>query len=133
MASTLNVATCYRSLLNNHLKVVAMPAPPHFMFYCNGSSMTKLIEDDTNVHKCNMTYGGAMWNFLELVKAATNVTFFIHFFDPLESGGTCYSKDNCTGMISMVNQRVVDFSVGIHMNDIFMSYITETTSEKIYL
>ena len=126
MASTLNVATCYGSLLNKHLKVVAMPAPRFFMIYCNGSSMTKLIskdKDDSNLHKCNMTYGGAMWNFLELVKSATNVTLSIQFFDPLESGGTgtCYDKDNCTGMIGMVNQRVVDFSIGIQIRYISMS------------
>ena len=58
------------------------------------------------------TYGGALWDFLMLVKNTRNVTFSI-LRAPHKSWGVCHGKDNCTGMIGMVNRREVDFAIGM--------------------
>ena len=86
------------SLMNKHLTVAAEHWSPFFT-----------IEGDTD----NQTYGGALWDLLKLIKVARNVTFSI-VRPPKEEWGVCHDKNNCTGMIGMVNRKEVDFALGIN-------------------
>ena len=96
------------ALQNKHLKVAAFPWTPFFILYCNENMI--LWADDCP-HKDNITYDGVLWEFLNMVKLARNVTFSI--MNPRTSTwGHCRAKNNCTGMIGMVNRREVDFALG---------------------
>ena len=61
-----------------------------------------------------MTYGGALWELLKLIQHAQNVTFSI-LRAPDHEWGVCYAKDNCTGMIGVINRKEADFAIGIFM------------------
>ena len=61
--------------------------------------------------KGNMSYGGALWELLTMVERVRNVTFSI-IRHPNPTWGLCYDKNNCTGMIGMVNRGEVDFALG---------------------
>ena len=95
-------------LLNKHIKVAAVPWSPFIIFYCNEEKMDRT---DECLDKGNETYGGALWELLKLVKHARNVTYSI-LKPPTLEWGICYSPNNCTGMIGMVNRREVDFALG---------------------
>ena len=121
MASTLGIqvpAIGYNSLLNKHLKVAAYPWKPFIIFYCNGKEMNGT---DKCLEQGSETYGGALWDFLELVKQARNVTFSI-LKPRTPTWGYCHGVNNCTGMIGMVNRREVDFALGIFIK---MNSITD--------
>ena len=112
MASTFGIqvpAIGYNSLRNKHLKVAAEIWNPFMIFYCNEIEMDYTDECSD---KGNMTYGGALWDLLKLIKQARNVTFSI-VRPPTYSWGYCYGANNCTGMIGMVNRGEVDFAIGI--------------------
>ena len=96
------------ALQDMHLKVAAVHYHPNIIFYCNEKEMDRA---DDCPDKDKMTYGGALWEFLNMVKAARNVTFSI-LTPPTRTFGSCYSMNNCTGMIGMVNRREVDFALG---------------------
>ena len=96
-------------LQDKHLKVAAVHYYPNIIFYCNEKEMDRA---DDCPDKDNMTYGGVLWEFLDMIKRARNVTFSI-LAPPTQTWGYCYSKNNCTGMIGMVNRREVDFALGI--------------------
>ena len=102
-------ATGHNSFLNKHLKVAADTWNPFIIFYCNEKEMDYTDECSD---KGNMTYGGALWDLLKLIKQARNVTFSI-VRPPTYSWGYCYGANNCTGMIGMVNRGEVDFAIGI--------------------
>ena len=112
MTSTLAIqvpAIGHNSFLNKHLKVAADPWNPFIIFYCNEKEMHYTDECSA---KGNLTYGGALWDLLNLIKLARNVTFSI-VRPPTHTWGYCYGVNNCTGMIGMVNRREVDFALGI--------------------
>ena len=96
------------ALQNKHLKVAAFPWTPFFILYCNENMI--LWADDCP-HKDNITYDGVLWEFLNMVKLARNVTFSI-MNPPTNTWGYCHTKNNCTGMIGMVNRKEVDFALG---------------------
>ena len=98
------------SLQNSHLKVAAEPWRPFFVFYCDGTE----ISWNENCDKGVMTYGGALWDLLKLIQHAQNVTISI-LRAPDHEWGVCYGKDNCTGMIGMVNRKEADFAIGMFM------------------
>ena len=97
---------------NAHLKVAAEPWKPFFIFYCSDGKEKQLNE------KCpvegNETYGGALWDLLMFMQHARNVTFSI-LRAPDKAWGNCHGKNNCTGMIGMVNRREVDFAIGSYI------------------
>ena len=97
-------------LINKHLKVAAEHWSPLFHIYCNKIEIDK--SNGCSDKKGNMTYGGALWDFLSYIKLARNVTITI-LRPPTPTWGFCYSANNCTGMIGMVNRREVDFALGI--------------------
>ena len=96
------------SLMNKHLRVAASPWNPFIVFYCNEKEIgfTEECHDEQN-----LTYGGALWDLLTLVIQARNVTFSI-VKPPVLAWGICHGKNNCTGMIGMVNRGEVDFALG---------------------
>ena len=105
------LATGHNSLMNKHLKVAAVRFSPFIIIYCHGEEINEL---DECPDKGNMTYGGVMWDLLKFVHQARNVTFSI-LHPPIRNWGYCYGVNNCSGMIGMVNQREVDFALGIFM------------------
>ena len=57
------------------------------------------------------TYQGFLYDLLLFMQKSRNFTFtMVHEAD--EIWGMCYSPDNCTGMIGMVNRKEVDFAIG---------------------
>ena len=105
-------ANGHNSLINKHLRVAAEPWSPYIIFYCNEKKMDVAVECPENE---NITYGGVLWDLLNLVKNSRNTTFSI-LRPSTPEWGVCYEKNNCTGMIGMVNRREVDFALGIFMH-----------------
>ena len=99
----------HNSLQNRHLKVAAEPWTPFFVFYCDG---TKIEWDESCHDEGSLTYGGALWDLLKFIQHARNVTVSI-LIEPDGEWGVCYGKDNCTGMIGMVNRKEADFAIGM--------------------
>ena len=113
-------ANGHNSLINKHLRVAAEPWSPYIIFYCNEKKMDVAVECPENE---NITYGGVLWDLLDLVKIKRNVTFSI-LSPPDQAWGFCYGVSNCTGMIGMVNQGEVDFALGMFRNyPVKMEYI----------
>ena len=59
------------------------------------------------------SYGGIMWELLMIMKQAKNISFTLVGSSDGLWGGTCYSSNNCTGMIGMVNRKEVHMALGI--------------------
>ena len=112
MASSLDVnvyANRQNLLQNKHLKVAAEPWSPFWIFYCDGREMNYPFECPD---KGNLTYGGVLWELLDLVKLQRNVTFsFLR--PPSNAWEFCHEVNNCTGMIGMANRREVDLAIGL--------------------
>ena len=85
----------HNNLFNEHIKVAAVPFSPFIMFYCNGKEIDNTYEC---LDKDDLTFGGALWDFLKVVKILRNVTFSI-VSPPTPTWGICYQVNNCTGMI----------------------------------
>ena len=96
-----------RALSNKNLTVAADSWPPFFIWYCDGKEK-ELTE------KCpvgNRSYGGITWDLLLIVQRTRNISFTI--VESIDRGwGHCYSKDNCSGMIGMVNRGEADLALG---------------------
>ena len=103
--------TGHSLLVNKHLKVAAEPWSPFILFYCDGKEIDYSQEC---TDKSSITYGGPLWELLQLVKLAKNVTFSL-FRPPDSTWGFCYGLNNCTGMIGMVNRNEVDFALGMYL------------------
>ena len=99
----------HNSLMNKHVKVAAIPDPFYLTFYCNDKEISV---DEECQEKDIKTYGGVLWEFLELVKQARNLTITIVRPKRRELG-VCHGKNDCTGMIGMVNRKEVDFALGV--------------------
>ena len=96
------------ALQNKHLKVAAVPWSPFFILYCS-DNMIYWADDCPDQE--NITYDGVLWEFLNMIKLARNVTFSISS-PPTRTWGYCHAMNNCTGMIGMVNRKEVDFALG---------------------
>ena len=59
-----------------------------------------------------INYGGVMWDLLLFMQRARNFTFTM-VSEAGDQWGLCYTVNNCTGMIGMVNRGEVDISLGI--------------------
>ena len=82
---------------NKHFKIGAMPTPP-----------TTFISKDQNGE---YIIGGLLGKLFEYMNNARNCTFKVVMPDD-GTWGNCYGKNNCTGMIGMVNRKEVDFALG---------------------
>ena len=96
-------------IFNKELKVAGESWPPYWIIYCPDGTEKQFLQDCATIG--DMSYGGVMWELLLLMQRAKNVTF-THMIPPDLSWGNCYSKNNCTGMIGMVNRGEVDFAIG---------------------
>ena len=83
---------------NKHFKIGALPRPPFVV-----------ISKDKNGQDI---MSGLYGKFLEYMKGARNCTFKVVVPDD-GLFGNCYGKNNCTGMIGLVNSKEVDFAIGI--------------------
>ena len=107
-AMLMTPASCYQIPANTHLKVAAEPWKPYSIFYCSDGK--EKLNEECSVEG-NETYGGALWDLLEFIQHARNVTFSI-LRAPDKAWGVCQGRNNCTGMIGMVNRGEVDFAIG---------------------
>ena len=95
-----------KSLTNKHLVIAGEYWNPYLMWTCPGFGLD-WEEDCPN----ERTYDGVMWQLILFMQQARNFTFtLVHQAD--YEWGLCYAKDNCTGMIGMVNRKEVDFALG---------------------
>ena len=86
-------ATRQTALSNKHFKMAAMPWPP-FLVIDKG------------------TYSGSLWDFVEYLKEARNLTLTV--LQPRDGQwGNCFGGNNCSGMLGMVARKEVDFALGI--------------------
>ena len=59
-----------------------------------------------------VTHGGILWDYVEYVQQASNFTLTV--VRPVDGlWGNCFGKNNCTGMIGMVQRKEVDFALGM--------------------
>ena len=57
------------------------------------------------------TYSGVLWDFVKYIQHARNITLTV--VRPNDGQwGNCFGKNNCTGMIGMVQRKEVDFALG---------------------
>ena len=98
------------SLRNKHLMVEGEYWYPYLMWKCPDVGYDWEEEDCPD----DRTYDGIMWHLLLFMQRARNFTFTLVHED--EEWGLCYAKDNCTGMVGMVNRGEVDFALGNHLN-----------------
>ena len=92
------LSTRQMSLSNKHLKMGAVPFPPYLVRKKEKNGLE--------------SYSGILWDFVEYVRKARNCTFTV-VIPPDGLWGTCARKNNCTGMIGLVNRSEVDFAIGI--------------------
>ena len=96
----------HESLRNKHLTIAAGYWYPYLMWACPEGGLDWKADCPNN-----RKYSGMLWDMLMFMKKARNFTFTL-----LSEGdygwGTCYTTDNCTGMIGMVNRGEVDFALG---------------------
>ena len=97
----------HESLRNKHLKIAGGYWYPYVMWSCPEGGLDWKTDCPNN-----RKYSGIAWDMLMFMQKARNFTFTL-LSDEDMVWGTCYTTDNCTGMIGMVNRREVDFAIGI--------------------
>ena len=98
-----------QTLENKHLRVVAEPWKPFFIIYCpDGQEKVLNIPCASNG---DLKYGGALWDLLMFMKHGRNLTLTM-LRAPDKAWGVCYDRNNCTGMIGMVNRGEADLAIG---------------------
>ena len=97
------------TLENQHLRVVAEPWKPFFIIYCP-DGLEKVLNTPCK-SSGDLTYGGALWDLLTFMKYGRNLTLSM-LRAPDKAWGVCYGRNNCTGMIGMVNRGEADLAVG---------------------
>ena len=89
-------------LRNKHLIVEGEYWSPFLMY--------EYLDDDPST-PLEGTYSGVMWDLLLFMQKARNFTFtMVTKADYV--WGECFSINNCTGMIGMVNRKEVDLAIG---------------------
>ena len=98
-----------KGLYNKELKLAGEYWKPFWIIYCPDG---KEKEQQTNCSTSGkLSYGGVLWELLLIMQRTRNVTF-THMIPPSSAWGNCYSKNNCTGMVGMVNRGEVDLALG---------------------
>ena len=98
-----------QTMANKHLRVVAEPWKPFFIIYCP-DGREKILNRPCACSGA-LTYGGALWDLLMFMKRGRNLTLTM-LRAPDKAWGVCYGRDNCTGMIGMVNKGEADLAIG---------------------
>ena len=97
------------ALSNKHIKLGAEPWPPLIV-----------MKKDEN-GKDN--YSGILWDLIKMIQKERNCTFTV--VRPSDGlWGSCYGKNNCTGMIGMVQRKEIDFALGC-INYFFFYHIID--------
>ena len=97
-----------KALFNKNLKITGLGWEPFWIWTCPDGTKTNFGDCPT---KGNMSYGGVLWELLLMIQKRRKVSFTLYI--PREkSWGICYSKNNCTGMVGMVNREDVDLALG---------------------
>ena len=86
------------TMFNKHFKIGAVPRPP-----------LAVISKDKNGQDI---VGGLLGKILDYLKGARNCTFKVVVPDD-GLWGNCYGKNNCSGVIGLVDRKEVDFAIGI--------------------
>ena len=98
-----------KALLNQNLKIAGESWKPFWIIYCPDGTEKEVQKNCPT--RGNMSYGGVLWELLLMMKHTRNISFTIT--RPHDSSwGNCYSKNNCTGMVGMVNREYVDLALG---------------------
>ena len=93
-----NALGSQHALSNTHIKLGAEPWPPYIV-----------MKKDENGKE---SYGGIFWDVIKMIQKERNCTFTV--VRPYDGQwGNCYGKNNCTGMIGMVQRKEVDFALGM--------------------
>ena len=107
-------------IANRHLKVAVVPWGPFLVWKCPGDAdwLGNYFEECPNGEE--RLYKGVLWDILSFVQQASNCKFS---FDINQQNwyGSCYSRDNCTGMIGQANRQEVDFSLGMLVDELYGS------------
>ena len=98
-----------KALFHKHLKIAGEGWKPFWIIYCP-DGMEKSHQRDCPT-KGNMSYGGVLWKLLHIMQQTRNISFTLSR-PPDSAWGICHSKNNCTGMIGMVNRGEVDIALG---------------------
>ena len=98
-----------KALLNQNLKIAGESWKPFWIIYCPDGTEKGHQRDWPT--KGNMSYGGVLWKLLHIMQQTRNITFTLSR-PPDSAWGICHSKNNCTGMIGMVNRGEVDIALG---------------------
>ena len=103
------VSSSFSSLKNRHLTVAGEYWAPFFMWKCPGYGYNW----ETDCPNERTGYAGVLWELLLFMQHATNFTFTLVHLEPHSSEwGKCFTINNCTGMVGMVNRKEVDFAIG---------------------
>ena len=102
-------------LSNQNLRIAAEPWPPFLSIYCLNGGREKTFLWDWEAD-CppgeEKVLDGFMLELLLFMKERRHFNFtLVHSVDGLW-GGSCNGANNCSGMIGMVNRKVVDFALG---------------------
>lgn len=97
------------ALENKHLRVVAEPWKPFFIMYCPDGQ--EKVLNTPCASSGDHAYGGALWDMLMFMKHGRNLTLTM-LRAPDKAWGVCYGRNNCTGMIGMVNRGEADLAIG---------------------
>ena len=97
-----------KALFNKDIKIAAEAWKPFWIIYCPDGTEKVHLKD---CPKGNMSYSGVLWELLLIMQHTRNISFTI-LMTPNSAWGTCFSKNNCTGMVGMVNRDEVDLAIG---------------------
>ena len=99
-------------MANKHLKVAAVPWGPFLVWKCPGDADWSGNYFEECPNREDRLYKGVLWDILSFLQRASNCKFSFDITNQRRYG-SCYSSDNCTGMIGQANRGEVDFSLGL--------------------
>ena len=97
-----------KALMNRSLKIAAEAWKPFWIIYCSDGT------EKIHLQSCprgEMSYGGVLWELLLIMQRTRNISFTM-LMTPDSAWGNCNGKNNCTGMVGMVNRGEVDLALG---------------------
>ena len=99
-----------KTLENKHLIIEGQYWFPYFFWQCPGAPDDGVDWGDEDCPG-NRIYDGVMWHLILFMQRARHFTFtLVHLAD--YEWGSCFSINNCTGMIGVVNRGEADFAIG---------------------
>ena len=100
-----------QGISNKNVRVVAVPVwDPFISRTCSNTTNWEWGYECPN--GTDTIYYGIMWDVLMMLKKHKNVTITMMDIEDGYWGGTCYDRNNCTGMIGTVNRKEADLALG---------------------